>query len=63
MPAAIVDRLNREVVRTVNQPDIRQKLLNAGVEIVGGAPKELTASIAYQMKALGKIVKDSGAGE
>ncbi|MBI4190578.1 MAG: tripartite tricarboxylate transporter substrate binding protein [Betaproteobacteria bacterium] len=59
-PAAIVSRLNREVVRLLNQADVREKFFNVGVETVGSSPEQLAATVKSEMARLGKVVKDAG---
>jgi tripartite-type tricarboxylate transporter receptor subunit TctC len=34
-PAAIVDLLNRNIVRVLDQADVREKFFNAGIDTVG----------------------------
>ena len=43
-PAAIVNRLNRDIVRGLNTADVKERFLNAGVETVGSSPQEFAAS-------------------
>jgi tripartite-type tricarboxylate transporter receptor subunit TctC len=58
-PSAIIARLNREIVRTLNAPDIREKFINGGSEVVGNAPNELAATVRSDMAKWGKIIKDA----
>ena len=57
-PAAIVNRLNQEVVRAVNRPDVKEKLLAAGVDPVGSTAAEFAAMIKSEYARLGKVVTD-----
>ena len=59
-PEAIVKRLNQEIVRLLNQPDIKQKFFDSGVEIVGSSPEQLAAKIKSDIARLGKVIKDAG---
>ena len=59
-PAVIVNRLNREVVTLLNQPDTKEKFLNVGSEVVASSPEQLGASVKADMARLGKVVKDAG---
>ena len=45
-PAAIIDRLNQEVVRLLSRQDIKERFLKTGVEIVGSSPKPSTRTAA-----------------
>ena len=59
-PAAILDLLNRETVRVLNRGDVREKLLNAGVEALGSTSAAFAASIRADMSKWGKLIKDVG---
>ena len=59
-PAAIVNRLNREVVKVLNQADVKEKFLSVGTEVVASSPEQLTAKVKAEMARLGKVVKDAG---
>ena len=62
-PAAMVRRLNQEIVRVISTPDVKEKLFNTGSEVVGSAPERLSAMIASEMTRLGKVIKDAGIRE
>ena len=59
-PAAVINRLNQEIVRVLNQADVKEKLFNAGVEAVGSSPQELAAAMKTEIATSGKIIKDRG---
>jgi len=59
-PAARIARLNQEIVRVLNRPDIKERFMNGGVEPVGSTPEQLTAKMKYDMAQLGKMIKDLG---
>ena len=59
-PAAIINRLNQEVVRLLNQPDVKEKFFNVGVEVVASSPQEFAATMKSEMARLGKVIKDAG---
>jgi tripartite-type tricarboxylate transporter receptor subunit TctC len=59
-PTAIIRRLNQEIVRVVNQPEIKDKLLASGSEVVGSSPEQFAAAIKAEMNRMGKIIKDAG---
>ena len=58
--AAIIKRLNEEVVRLVQRADVKEKFLNAGVEVVGSSPAEFAAYINADIARTGKMIKDNG---
>jgi tripartite-type tricarboxylate transporter receptor subunit TctC len=59
-PAAIINRLNQEIVRVLNQPDTKERFFNTGAEAVGGSPEELGAKIKSEIGRMGKVIKDAG---
>ena len=62
-PGAIINRLNQEIVRALNQADVKEKFLNAGTETVGSTPEQLTAAIKAEMATMGKVIRDNGIHE
>jgi tripartite-type tricarboxylate transporter receptor subunit TctC len=62
IPAAIISRLNQEVVRALNRAEVKEKLLGAWVEPAGSSPEQLSATMKSEMTRMGKVIKDSGLG-
>jgi tripartite-type tricarboxylate transporter receptor subunit TctC len=56
-PKAILDRLNAEVVKAVNAPDVREKLIAQGLEPVGSPPELVTQWTQDGLKRMSAIVK------
>jgi len=59
-PRAIIERLNRESIKTVTDSDIRSKLIAAGLEIYAMSPEELGTKIRLETERWGKVVKATG---
>jgi len=59
-PREIVTRLNKEIVRTVQAPDIRQKLMNDGADPVGSSPEAFAAFIRSETNKWAKVAKSIG---
>ena len=59
-PVAIVDRLNAEINRTLQQADVRDRLAALGAEIVGGTPKEFADHIQREIPKWAKLIKSIG---
>ena len=59
-PAAIINRLHREIARATSQPEMRQRFLNNGSDAVGGAPEQYTAAIKADMARWDKLIRDTG---
>jgi len=62
-PAPIVERLNREISRTLERPEIREKFLSVSMEPVGGSPEEFAAAIKKEITVMGKVIRDAGIRE
>ena len=59
-PAAVVSRLNQEIVRVIRTDDVRKRFADAGVEVVGSTPEQLTSTIKAEMSRMGKVIKAAG---
>ncbi len=62
-PDAIIRKLNYEIVRTLHRTDVRERLFNAGMEVIAGEPAQLTATMKTEMARWGKLIKDTGIRE
>ena len=61
-PKPIVQRLNAEIVKALQQPDVKAKLTDQlGMEIVGSTPEELREHMAREIPRWAALVKKSGA--
>jgi len=59
-PKPIVDRLNREVVRIVQLPDVRERLAAEAFDIPIDTPEQFAAYIKTDVAKWAKVVKASG---
>ncbi len=59
-PRAIVDRLNAEVNKVLQMPDVKEKISNGGAVVAGGTSKEFASLVRTDYAYWGKVVKDSG---
>jgi tripartite-type tricarboxylate transporter receptor subunit TctC len=59
-PQAIVAKLNSEIVRIVNLPDVRQRIIDMGGEPVANSSAEFDAFQKAEMARWAKIVKQAG---
>ncbi len=59
-PTAIINRLNRETIQVINTPEVKERFLNAGFEVEGSSPQELSAWIKSEMTRWSKVLKDAG---
>jgi tripartite-type tricarboxylate transporter receptor subunit TctC len=59
-PPEIVERLNRELVRIVAMPDVRERLVAIGMEPSPSSPAQLEAEIRTEVARWGPVVKRAG---
>ncbi len=60
-PAAIIERLHRELKAVLAMPEVRQLFAEAGIEIHGSTPAEFDAYFRDERERWARIVKDTGA--
>ena len=60
-PAAVVQRLSREIAAVVRLPEVRARFQKLGAEPVGSTPAEFTAFAKAELAKWAGIVKQSGA--
>ncbi|HEX4886388.1 MAG TPA: tripartite tricarboxylate transporter substrate binding protein [Casimicrobiaceae bacterium] len=60
-PPEVVRRLNAEIVRIVNAPDVREKLVALGAEPAPNTPEEFAAMVKAEVVKWADVVKKSGA--
>jgi len=58
-PEPIVRRLNQEIVRALNRPDVKDRFLSAGIETVGGSPEEFAGKIKSEIAKWDKVIKEA----
>jgi len=61
LPPSIQKRLNQLTRRTLNNPDVKARLLAGGLEPSPGSPKELSKLIAQESAKWSRVVLQSGA--
>ena len=59
-PRAIVDRLNLEIVKALEDPEVKKRLLFLGFDPVGNKPVEFAQQIRAQLVKWEKLVKTAG---
>ena len=60
-PKAIVDKLNREVVKALKMPDVIERLATqGGNELVGNTPEQFAQVIRNDLARYARLVKDAG---
>jgi len=59
-PRAMVDRLNAEVVRILNLPDVREKFLGMGAEATPTTPEQFATVLRSDAERMGRVIKAAG---
>lgn len=59
-PAALIKKLNQEVVRGVRRAEFRERLFVGGSEAVGSTPDAFLAAVQGEMTRLAKVIKEAG---
>ena len=60
-PKPVVSRLHNDIVKVLQEPDVKNRLTGLGFEIVGSTPEQFSAYIKSEIKKWAKAVKASGA--
>ena len=58
-PAAVINRLNQEIVRALNKSDVKEKFFRVGVEVVGSTPEQLAAAVRKEISVWGKVIESA----
>jgi len=59
-PAEIIDRLNREIVKIVAAPDVRERLATLGFESIASTPQQFADRIKQEIAQWAKVIKSAG---
>lgn len=59
-PTAVITRLNQEAVRAVSQPELKERFLSIGSEVIGSTPEQSAATVKSVVAKMGKVIKDAG---
>ncbi|MFN3738835.1 Bug family tripartite tricarboxylate transporter substrate binding protein [Hydrogenophaga sp.] len=60
-PAHIVNRYNQEMVKILNSPEVKARLVEMEFDVVAGSPKQFSDWIRTEITRWGKVIKDTGA--
>ena len=59
-PKDIVAKLNVEILKTMNSPETKKALYDAGVEPTPSTPEEMSDYMIKELERWGKVVKEAG---
>ncbi|MCE3271254.1 MAG: transporter [Ramlibacter sp.] len=59
-PHAILAKLNAEIGKVLQLPDVKARFQTLGIEITGSTPQEATSQSSAELAKWGKVIRDSG---
>jgi tripartite-type tricarboxylate transporter receptor subunit TctC len=59
-PKPITMRLHAEMVKTLNQPDVKERFASQGMDTVGSTPEQFAAYMRSETKKWAKVIKQLG---
>jgi tripartite-type tricarboxylate transporter receptor subunit TctC len=59
-PADVIDRISRDTNQALAQDDLRRKLADIGVMVMGTSPAEFAAAIRSELAVWPKLIKEAG---
>jgi len=60
VPKDITARVRRDMARAMEVPEIRQRLVDGGFDIVASSPEEFLKFVQNESDKLGKLIRDNG---
>jgi len=59
-PRPVVQRLNQEIAKILQMPDVQARFQTLGIERASATPEETTQRLGQELAKWGKVIKDSG---
>jgi tripartite-type tricarboxylate transporter receptor subunit TctC len=59
-PPDVVDELNREIIKTLNDPEVRKTLANIDIDVAYDTPAEFVSRVKADYDRWGKVIRTSG---
>ena len=56
---AIIEKIHRDTVKVLALPEVRKKLSDIGMEVIGNSPAEFAAAIKTETPQWAKVIKDA----
>jgi tripartite-type tricarboxylate transporter receptor subunit TctC len=59
-PPAIIEKIHQDSVKALAPPEVRKRLSDIGMEVIGNSPAEFAAAMAAERPQWAKVIKDAG---
>jgi tripartite-type tricarboxylate transporter receptor subunit TctC len=59
-PLAIIEKIHQDSVKALAPAEVRKRLSDIGMEVIGSSPKEFAAAMATERPQWAKVIKDAG---
>jgi tripartite-type tricarboxylate transporter receptor subunit TctC len=59
-PRTVVDRMNAEVVKALQHPEVKERLARDGADGIGGTPEQLQAHLVSEIARWTKVIRQAG---
>jgi tripartite-type tricarboxylate transporter receptor subunit TctC len=59
-PPAVIAKVHDETAKILAEPDVRAKLIELGLDVVGNSPAEFAATIQSEIPQWTKVIKAAG---
>ncbi|MBI4192218.1 MAG: tripartite tricarboxylate transporter substrate binding protein [Betaproteobacteria bacterium] len=59
-PKMVVDKLYKEVIKALANPDVKERIVGLGMEVMGSTPQQLAAHIDAEVVRWKKVTKEAG---
>ncbi len=60
VPKPIIQKIHRDIVEVLKEPDVRDRLTQLGADVVAGTPEEFDALLRSETVRYQKLIKDAG---
>ena len=60
MPASLVSRINQDFARSLNKPEVKERLFASGVEVAGGPPQQLQVAVKAEITKWTDLIRKRG---
>jgi tripartite-type tricarboxylate transporter receptor subunit TctC len=58
-PRAIIDRLNAEIVKALRDPEVRDRLIPQGIEVIPSTPEEFQEALKMHLAKWARVIRNA----